>query len=427
MKITATAKDLKDSLGLTGLTVDKRKGANPTCSVLITAVKSKKEGQPDRILLFSTDGIGRMLCKTDGEVSEDTRICVDHALLATTVGSLNDSTVVEATVTSSSNGAKTLVVKAENVRMRLPHSEQTVPVMVEWQKSLQIKKQASIVVPTDILRKALDQVGSFCMTDGDHEIFRKVKVVVDKNGTEAFATNKAVVALFNTNKGNESDDSQEVVFPSRAISALQKLLDKCGDETVDVIIDKKDEDVKSVFVRTSGACYGTASTGFNYVDLKKIAGNQKNVIQLRVDRDELKRCVNRCREFSSDRERYTKIAISGSKIKVIGEITGQDCRIEQELQGSILQGDTSEEKVYQLLVPGTLLASVLNTCSTKDVDMGLVINEKQQLVSVEEVTQEDPEKPTTSSKYLVIGTAEAAIEKKPVASVGTLTSVSNAA
>ena len=91
MKCKVKAGDLREALQLALITVDKRQGSE-LGYIYIGARKNK--GASERILLHSTDGVGRLLARVNCDVEEAGELIVEPMRLASVIERQGDDAVV---------------------------------------------------------------------------------------------------------------------------------------------------------------------------------------------------------------------------------------------------------------------------------------------------------------------------------------------
>ena len=362
MKCKVNAGELREALQLVLITVDRRQGSE-LGYIYIGAKNTKPGGQ--RIVLNSTDSITRMISRVNCEVEEPGELIVEPTRLASVIERQPD----EADVTFAKDAGKgdRVTARCGNVRCVLS-SKNAAKEMFELQMAtFPYKIPTLFQIEADNLKALLDRTAAFIFKKDGSDHFKNVRIRVIKDGYEALATNKEVVARASVADANSPFKAEgpavTLDIPGRALAGLMKMLNRSKKETIRVVLTTNDEGTpNAVYFRTGDVFFGTALSVAKLPAVDAIFKNQSMDSSIEVARGPFLDSVSRSNPFclESTSGRLVQVELTGASLKLTASDPSGE--FEEEIAAS---GDVSGK--HKGTFRATYLSDVLRNSAEDNV------------------------------------------------------------
>lgn len=364
MKFVINARDLKEALALTGASVDRRQGHTGRVVYLHAYKKT------DSLLLFTTDGICRMMLKLSCKIEQGGETCVDHALFQKQIGTIpsNENVVCDLWTVSKKNvESRRLSIVSGPIRGQLPEAASDMDMIRSWLKMMPVDESAKTVmtVPANDLLAIVRKVGPFVSVEGDNDNIKKLRIKVSGKRVIGEGTNRAVMAQVSRPIQQQFDTPVSVSLPSRGLDPLEKALHWANSEEADIItyMPENQNIVTAIYVRTDNLCFGVSTNDLEPPNLEPVLARVKPKLEVEVAREELAQAISRTSGFGQGTARYIELSIGGhGAIVAKGEIAAMDSAFQQEVPATTIHPDPNDEEtaklIYKIYASGAFMSAI---------------------------------------------------------------------
>ena len=337
MKCKVNVGDLREALQLVLITVDRRQGSE-LGYIYIGAKNTKPGGQ--RIVLYSTDSVTRMISRVNCEVEEPGELIVEPTRLASVIERQPDA--ADVTFIKDATKKDRVTARCGNVRCVLS-SQVTTKEVFEVQMGLFPYKAPNLFqIEADNLKALLDRTAAFIFKKDGRENFKNVHIRSVQGGYEALSTNTEVVARASITDANSTFQAgaPAVVLdiPGRALAGLTKMLNRSKKETIRVILTATPAGTpNAIYFRTGDVFFGTSLPAEGLPPIDAIFTNQRMDSSIEVARAPFLDSVSRSNPFclECDTGRMVRVELNGASLKLMASDSSGEFEEEIAASGAV--------------------------------------------------------------------------------------------
>jgi DNA polymerase III sliding clamp (beta) subunit (PCNA family) len=342
MKFTVKVGDLKEALNIVSTTVDKR-DSSETNKIY---VESKKSDGVQRVIIFSTDSIGRTLMRINATVEEEGSWLLSPRNALAMITGFGDDELISFTANKSKSAGHLaqIEVKVGKAKSKITGST-ALDTMKLFLTMMPITKKETAIIPLKVLSDLFGQTGSFVMRQGqveDRQGFRNLQLTISSEGYTALSTNTQVIARaqYKTNLENQKD--KVFLIPVKALPELIKILSRSKldkeTEVVKLIYNNGEgESPTQLYFRFKDVVYGTSLGPARFPDIANVMDKLQKGAEVMVDRKKLADNLVRCKSFCDSP--YVNLRLENGQVFV--KTSGLSGDIEEEIDTTLI---TEEDK-----------------------------------------------------------------------------------
>ena len=300
MKCKVKVGELRDALQMAAITVDRRQGSELG---YVHLGSRKGKGGNQRIILNSTDGIGRFLIRVPCEVEETGDLVIEPIRLSSLLDKRQEDEVV---VFAKDKTTNRVVARCGSAKVTMLSAGKSTAFESNI-KDFPHTAEPTFQIEAVNLKSLLDRTQAFIFKKDGQEHLKNILIRTTKGGYETLATNREVVARAHAEDKNspglDGNGAQVtlVEIPGRALSPLARMLHRNKSGTIRVIVVKNpDGKPASVYFRTEDAFFGTNLTGNRLPAVDVVFQAPKMDTEVVVPRGELLDSITRSNPFCSE-------------------------------------------------------------------------------------------------------------------------------
>ena len=298
MKCKVKVGELRDALQMAAITVDRRQGSE-LGYVHLGSRKGKAGNQ--RIILNSTDGIGRFLIRVPCEVEETGDLVIEPIRLSSLLDKRQEDELVVFAKDKTSNRVVARCGSAKVTMLSAGKSATFESNINDFPHTA----EPTFLIEAVNLKSLLDRTQAFIFKKDGQEHLKNILIRTTKGGYETLATNREVVAHAEdkNSPGLNGNGAQVtlVEIPGRALPPLARMLHRNKSGTIRVIVVKNpDGKPASVYFRTEDAFFGTNLTGNKLPAVDIVFQAPKMDTEVVVPRGELLDSITRSNPFCTE-------------------------------------------------------------------------------------------------------------------------------